>query len=175
MSSCDLPVMSKDRWGSWLGFRIKGHDNMCQLIDLDACCHEKYHILSLIICFYVRPRHMCDCQFFLKKQHFGNFDSCLSPKIFIIIPWWFCLRLDKDIQHKTIHIKSALLANLSILELRDMMAFVITRGWWRMLSWEILYFPHIQVTVALGNILSSKRHYIEEYCKLWKALFRGIL
>jgi len=68
MSSCDLPVMSKDRWGSWLGFRIKGHDNMCQLIDLDACCHEKYHILSLIICFYVRPRHMCDCQIFWKSN-----------------------------------------------------------------------------------------------------------
>ena len=59
---------SKGCWGSWLGFRIKGHDNMCQLIDLDACCHEKYHILSLIICFYVRPRHMCDCHIFWKSN-----------------------------------------------------------------------------------------------------------
>jgi len=44
-----------------------------------------------------------------------------------------------------------------------------------MTSWEIIYFAHIQVSAALGNIVSFKRHYIEEYCKPSKALSRGIL
>jgi len=165
MSSCDLPVKVAEAHGWVLELR-----DMSTCVNCLTFC---WHMLSWKI-LYTKSDYMLLCATktyvwlsdFQKKQYFANFDSCLSPKIFIIIPWWFCLRLDKDIQHKTIHIQSALLANLSILELRDMMAFAITRGWWWMLSWEILYFPHIQVTVALGNIVSSKRHYIEEYCKL---------
>jgi len=129
------------------------------------------------MCYYVQPRHMCESQFFWKRQYFANFDQSMpyhndlhhhSKMIFIGV--W-----PKISKCQTIHIKSVLLVNLSILELRDMMAFANTRGAWQMPSWEISYFPLILVSVALGNIVSLKKHYIEEYCKPSKALYGGIL
>jgi len=118
---------------------------------------------------------MCKCQFFWKGNILPTLDNAFShwssSSFQDDVDW----DLTKDIQCQTIHIQSVLLSNISMLELRDMMAFANTRGSWHMPSWEILYFPLILVLGALGNIVSLKKHYIEEYCKPSKALSRGIL
>jgi len=67
-----------------------------------------------------------------------------------------------------------LLANLGILELRDMMAFANTRG---VVTNAIMRNTIFCTYSGFSGtyIVSFKRHYIEEYCKLSKALSRGIL